>query len=68
LAGLLGETFESAWAGDLAAGSIVIGLLAVVLLVARARVRRAGLSRLRRKYEPQEMAARPARPRAESEA
>lgn len=50
LAGLLGGAFGSAWAGDLAAGSIVIGAIVLLGLAVCWRIRRAGLARLRRKY------------------
>ncbi len=61
LAGLLGQALGSAWAGDLAAGSIVIGALALAGFVVVARIRRAGLARLQRKFEaPSVRAGRPA--------
>ncbi len=52
LAGLLAGALGSAWAGDLAAGSIVLGGIVLLGLAVHLWIRRAGLARLRQKYPP----------------
>jgi hypothetical protein len=68
LAELLASALGRPWAGDLAAGILVIATVVLVMLAVRWRIRRAGLARLRRKYEkPKPAAADAARPAVQKE-